>query len=398
MVTAVISAVRPLLATALIALVALAMTAPAPAQAPVGQVSIATSDEYAELVKTLPIGRREGQKRRVVMNVPPKRLGSLQDGDRLDVQSEFEVTVCLKPNPLHPGPGFPCIGDIYGYNPAVDARIVLAPSDDASSPARTLAIPGAHDDLRCTQDQPHRNHHCVLTLREGRLDVDESRLPCQPNRCHLNLVVTAHHPSAGRGEKVVVGSNSRDGEINQKRGRLDAVLLRPGDLDRPPLEVTERRERGAIPIAREGADPIHRVVYSLRLPDLKQGEKLVAEGKVEARIGQHPYSVLQTTHMTLASSPTDLEPDRLSNHTTGIDAEMGKRNGFNCTQGESAHRDPCTARKIGVVQVKNSARRPVFLNLIVGMSAKFPGEKWRAGDEAKILDKGFVEVRRYPAN
>jgi hypothetical protein len=142
-----------------------------PAPAGAGDLRAATVDEHPELVKTLPIARRAGGERRVVMSIGPDKLGALESGDRLEATAEFEVTVCLKPDPDHPGDGYPCIGDSYGYDPHIDARLVLGRSADARAPEQTVAVSDRHV-LTCRQTQPN----LFLKLVRRRLASCLSRL------------------------------------------------------------------------------------------------------------------------------------------------------------------------------------------------------------------------------
>jgi hypothetical protein len=63
-----------------------------------------------------------------VMSLSADKVGDLEDGDRLEDRADVEVTVCLNPNPRHPGANNKCVGKTYGYNPTVRAWLVLGPS------------------------------------------------------------------------------------------------------------------------------------------------------------------------------------------------------------------------------------------------------------------------------
>src|SRR5688572_16054587 len=91
-----------------------------------GSARVAAVNKTAELIKVLPVGKSAGDKKQVVMSMPAWKLGDLQNGDRLEATTEFEVTICLKPDPGWPG--FPCVGTVYGYSPTIAAQIVIGPS------------------------------------------------------------------------------------------------------------------------------------------------------------------------------------------------------------------------------------------------------------------------------
>jgi hypothetical protein len=384
--------------TALLALicgVGVLAAAPAEAQAPTGDARVSATGKHAELVERLPIGRKPDAKRRVIFSIPPSRLGAIAAGDRVEGMGDFEVTVCLKPDPDHDGDPYPCVGRVYGYNPLIKARVVLAPSATTTGIDRTMPVTSARK-LRCSQTQPNRNHHCVLAIPAEGEDIPSTRdLPCAPASCYLNLVASASHQDARKGEVVVVGSNSESGTIEQNRGRLSGVLLHPGNMARPEPLIQERRRLGLLPIGSRSSDIQSRVLYSLELPRLRAGEGLVADGKAIASIGGHRYSAFTSAEMVLASSPSAKEPDRESNRVTGVESSIGRRNGFNCTQGSSAHPTPCVFRKVGIIKVIEDASGPLYLNLVVGMRAQFLDQAWDLGDVAQVQRGGRIKVYRY---
>ena len=137
-----------------------------------------TSTEYgkAERVKTLPITKQPWQQTRSVMSLGPERVGELLAGDRIKAAGDFEVTICLKADPRHPGGGQPCVGDIYSYNPTIRAQLVLAPTATATGSSQTKAISKTKT-LTCRQDHPVRNHHCVVSIPWSGMKVGD---PSQP--------------------------------------------------------------------------------------------------------------------------------------------------------------------------------------------------------------------------
>ncbi len=367
----------------------------APAEAPTGAVHVATSTDHPELTKTIPVAGRRGAQKRVVMTIGPDKLGDLARGDRLEVDSEVEVSTCLKHNRLDPGPGFPCVGRTYGYDPRIDAQIVLASDSSATGGDKTLPV-SRNEGLSCKQKQPNRNHHCVIAIGGEGIDIgDTSALPCDPGSCHLNLVMSASHHGAKKGQKVVIGANARGGAIKQDKGRLDAVRLRPGDQARPaPLE-TRDPSHSHIPIVGHGKSPKQQVVYSIPLPNLREGEKLVVEGKLVAKLA-NPYSAFTTTDVILATGPNSADHGGLPHHVAGHGSEIGRSNAFNCTPGPSAFSNPCTARKFGVAEITHDSPKTLYLNLTTGMAVEFPPGRFHRGDRAKVLDRGMLSVTRYP--
>lgn len=356
-----------------------------------GTVRVATTGDDSELVKTIPIGRRKGVKKRVAMSLPPAKLGALRDGDGLEATAEIEVSVCLKPNRLH-GSDRSCIGRMYGYDPAVIAELVLADGAGATAGVRL-----GRTRLTCTQSQPHRNHHCVLVIGNGGMTVtDASKLPCAPANCHVNLVLSAHDTKAKPGHRLVVGSAS-SGRVKGDKGRVNAVRYRPGNQARVQPIVSRAPMRSRLPIARQGGEPKRKALYSVALRNLRHGEQLVIEGKAVASIGRHPYNAFQTTTLVLSEKRGSDSRKGWPTRVADLNGQAGEGNGFNCTLGRSAHPNPCTARKVGVLEITRDSPKTLYLNLVAGMAAQADfHDRHRKSDKAKVLDRGYLRVYRYP--
>ena len=362
-------------------------------RAATGTVRTGTTGNDSELTKAIPIGRRAGAKQRVMMSLEQANLGDLRDGDVLAATAEVEVSVCLKPNELH-GSNRPCIGRTYGYNPGVRAELVLAGGGRA-----TRGLPLGEDKLTCTQTQPDRNHHCVLVIDDGAVAIeDASALPCNAETCHVNLVLSAHDKNAKRSDKLVVGSDSDGKVVNGDKGRVNFTRYRPGNEERVEPTVTRARVRPTLAIAGEDADPQEQAIYSVELPDLKLGEQLVIDGKMAAKIGRYPYQVFQTTSLVLSEGRDSASREGWPERAGDLNGQIAEANGFNCTQGKSAHDDPCVAHKVGVLEITRDSPQTLYVNLTAGMRAQGDFEnRHRARDAAKILQEGFLRVYRYPA-
>jgi hypothetical protein len=362
-----------------------------------GTVRTGTTGNDSELLKTIPISRRKDDKRRVVMSLQPGNLGDLRDGDRLEATAEVEVSVCLKPNELH-GSTRPCIGKTYGYDPTVIAELVLADGAKATGGGRTLLL--GRQKLTCRQSQPNRNHHCVLVIDDGLAAIDDaSRLPCNSQTCHINLVLSAHDHNAGPGERLVVGADSGGKAVNGDKGRVNFSRYRPdGPKGEAPL-VSEARLRPVLPIAGEGAKVTERAVYSVELGDLRLGEQLVIDGKLVTAIGNHAYNAFQTTGIVLSANPKSASREGWPERVGDLNGQIAEANGFNCTQGESAHESPCVARKVGVLEITRDSPKTLYVNLVAGMSAQADfNNRHRSSDVAEVLTQGFLRVYRYSAD
>ena len=361
-----------------------------------GTVRTATTGNDSELVKTIPISRRKGAKSRVVMSLDPDALGSLRDGDRLDATAEVEISVCLKPNANH-GSTRPCIGRTYGYDPTVSAELVLAPGPSATGGANTVSL--GSEKLTCAQGQPNRNHHCVLVIDHAGVTVgDASNLPCDPDTCHLNLLLNAHDSKAKAADELVVGADAGGKTVNGDKGRVNLIRYRPGDRGQEQPLVSEARRVTKLPIAPETAPTEDRSIYSVELGDLRAGEQLVIDARMVAKIGQHPYNVFQSTGIVLSENPDSASREGWPERVGDLNGQIAEANGFNCTQGSSAHDDPCVARKVGVLEVTRDSPKTLYVNLVAGMAAQLYGDRHQNGDTAKIVDDGFLRVYRYPAD
>lgn len=59
----------------------------------VPKVLVRTSGSHSELIKTIPITRTAGARKSVVMSLNPRRLPDLEQGDKLKVTAEAQVTL-----------------------------------------------------------------------------------------------------------------------------------------------------------------------------------------------------------------------------------------------------------------------------------------------------------------
>jgi hypothetical protein len=368
---------------------------PATAQGPGGSVRVSATGARAELVKTIPITRRKADKPRVVMSLDAEKMGSLEDGDRLEATADVEVSVCLKPNPRHPGANNRCVGKRYGYNPTVRAQLVLGPSGSSMGAGSTVPVSGT-ESLRCTQRLPNRNHHCVLVIDDGRLRIDDAQaLPCSPSDCHVNLVMSAGNRDAKPGNKLVIGADSgASGRVVGDKGMINVARFRPGTLKKED-PVEGNRSRSRLPIAGSiGGHEKKKVLYTARIQDPRAGEQMIVDGAVFARISHLRYNAFLTTTVVLGENKSSTRNSAPVNATRSK-GRITRGNGFNCTQGRSAHRSPCVARKVGVIEFLENVNRTLYVN-VIGGSAALPEERHRPGDKAKILKKGYLHVYRFP--
>jgi hypothetical protein len=354
------------------------MVAPATA-AERDRVRVSTTGNNSELVDRIPITKRSGVGRRVVMSLGPDRLHTLRSGDRLRVSSEVQLTVnCDVKSPR-------CVGPIYHYNPKARVELRLAHSRGAAG-GKLLAPPKR---IVCRQRLPRREHHCVIVFTKADLNIGTLRsLPCRPDRCFVNLVIDAYSSHAGRGDVLLVGGNRPDGSIPQDRGRVNAIVFSPGNGDYPKPLRSDARVRGALPL-----DLKPRVVYSQRLGRVRAGDQLEVTAAVFTSIRHLPYSAVTTTRVILAERRRATHSGALARRLGG-GGEITESNGYNCTLNKPA----CISRKAGVLRITRDARsgghlRPVYVNVVLTVGPK--RRRARKGDRQRVLKRGGLEVTRY---
>ena len=102
---------------------------------------------------------------------------------------------------------------------------------------------------------------------------------------------------------------------------------------------------------------------------------------------------LRTAASSVAGSPGSVKPDgSILEPSPRISADNG------CTQGPSAHRNPCVSEKSGVISVKKSSKKTWFVNFVVSQEASDVSTKasrWRSSDLVSISGSGVIRARGY---
>jgi hypothetical protein len=363
------------------------------AKPPRGSVRFATTGDYSEIRRAVPIARRKWAKKRVVMSLGPGALPTWHRHDIIRTSAEVQVTTtCIEF-------GTPrCIGRHYGFSPREDARIVLANRREETGGKDAKVIAETHS-LRCHQQRPHRNHHCVLVFPPEPTEIRyPHRLPCRPSTCHLNLVLEADHPHARDGQLVLVGADRPNGTVRQDKGRLNAVALHKRVPPAKRLKTGKRRSR-SLPIAPSGKSG-RRVIYSQRINNLKKGDVLEASARDLVTISSLPYPSFVGTDLILTHGPHAVSPTGIARGAVSGHGHLTEANGFNCTHGPSAYRSPCRTTKAGAARIRHTiARRghsiPLYLNVVCAGKAKRAVPS--PSDRMRVLSRGSLVVRRYRA-
>ena len=344
---------------------------------------IATSGDNSETRKTVPI-TRQPSKGRVVMSMNPSRLPDLEAGDRLVVTSETQVTLdCVTRQPR-------CTSSPYEYDVALRAHLVLASGAEATGGGNSVRL-SADKRHTCLGRYPHREHHCVITFAKAGTRIGSDGTPCPPADCRINVVLSASNPNAGPGDVLVIGGTPPSGEITQDRGRVNAIVLRPGDQPLPRPETTQNRRRAGIPF-----DEQFRVVFSKRLGGLDAKDGLAAEAESFMEVRHLPHDARASAQLVLADSPGAIRPSAFVRRVVEGGGQMSEANGFNCGK----PRSPCRTHKVGVARLVEDARNgqgrpvPLFVNLIMASEAKHD-VGFDPNDHAKILPRGGIKVLRF---
>lgn len=350
-----------------------------------------SSGSYADQVKTIPITRKPGQKTRSVLSLGPTRLGELPVGGAIEGASDVELTICIRPNPNHPGRGQPCVGRYYDFNPRFTARLVVSRSARSAS---THSLPvGPPKRFTCTEKAGRRTRHCVQQLGFSTARIDE-RVKSFCTSCHLNLLVTAYHPQARKGQRVVVGTSDDRKRIRQGRSQLTAIVYPSEAAQRPRRSSLSRRPLVARPpVAAHGQSFRERVVYSQRIEDAKRGDQLVVEARPTVANGHLPYPTRAHYWIVASKHRRGTEQTKRLVEQPG---DVAVANGFTCTRVRSAHQSPCPAIKTGVISVDRPGT--FFVNLVIGQDARGVApqyRKWRRSHRTRMLRSGFMRVRSF---
>jgi hypothetical protein len=338
----------------------------------------------------VPIASRAGAGRRVAMSL---RLPALRPGERLRLFGEVQVsTTCSRDRRSS------CIGRPYEYNPELSARLLIADRPTAVGGHRTRRV-GAARRVVCHQRTPNRNHHCVLAFAPRAMRVGQALAHHCRNRCYANLALAAHNWKARPRQVVVLGADRPSGRVAQGQSRLNAVVV-----PRRASHGTVRRRDNApsrrrLPTRPRGGRRA-RVLYSVKLPKVHRGDRIIAMAAARLGIGRLPYNAYLHSQLVLAPGRRATGPGRATAHSAILGGALTPANGFNCTHGRSGYRTPCRLRKAGMTVIRRVPRAhghrvPLFVNFVAGAKALLKRPK--AHDAARVLGGGHLRVLRLRA-
>jgi hypothetical protein len=189
----------------------------------------------------------------------------------------------------------------------------------------------------------------------------------------------------------MIGGQRPNGHIPQDRGRV--IAIRYGDAVPSQFRArsTSERLRSAL-----RPDFRRRVVYSLRLDGLRDGEQLGVGAEITLDISHLRYALRDSTRLILADSPRATRQSAFVKHRALTRGEISENNGSNCTQDERL----CTTRKVGVIELRRDALTnagnevPLYVNLVTVVGPKAAEAHRR--DRALVRRSGYVRVTRFP--
>jgi hypothetical protein len=203
--------------------------------------------------------------------------------------------------------------------------------------------------------------------RFGRL----KRLPCHPDRCYVNLLVSAHNRKAKSGNFVVLGGDKPDGSLEQDKGRV--TVLQADERVRAPAVFTNAGLlHHRLPLTIADSDK-RKIVYAMPIPAPKEGEVLAFDVKFVSAISALPFNTFVTSRVILTTGPFRTQPKGYAKDAVKFNGQATEANGFDCTLGPSGYANPCITHKTGAIRFKRDIvhRRSgtpatLWLNVIAG--------------------------------
>jgi hypothetical protein len=273
------------------------------------------------------------------------------------------------------------MGTPYTYAPRIQAVLLLAADLDATAhqEGRAHSIKKT-DVLECT----HEHHHEVITIK-GEYRVPETGVPWQGPR-HINVALSAAHPSAARGNVLLIGENEPTPTVDQDTGGIRVLRLRPGDQPEVAAVHETRLRAVGVPVAKRST-----VILSRKFEGLVRGEQLFVHGRLITDARHTGYPTRVSTELVLADQRKDTDPDEEAKRVATWNGHISKPNGFNCLPDEGLRR----SAKFGMLEVQHDATKDLYVNLVAVSSRPFtlPHE---TGDDLPVEEGSFLEVTRYP--
>lgn len=335
------------------------------------KVLVCSTAKPSERIKTLAITPRAGADRRIAMRLGPDEAGysplpDLLPGDELKLLIELEVTTdCFKPEQGD------CVRQPYRYSPRVRARVLLADNPTARKTGRSELV---HNETAIVTQAEH--HHVFVF--EPHLVVPGN---WKARTSYVIVTLDAHYRNANPNQVLLVGANEK-GRVEQDKGRINVVRLRPGDDPWPAADMTRTLRTRSLPLTKE-----KRVVCSLPLERLRKDEQLAIGALVEGSAKALPYKARISTRLVLADSPSETDTGRAARKLDpAFKGEISEHNGTNVMPRETK-RMPT----VGVLRVARNAAQRHHVNLVCEGADPVLDRT----DKAVSLVRGSLAVTRY---
>ncbi len=326
-------------------------------------VKAASTGNHSELVSKIEIkGKPKGWTR--VMELKKSRVPSFIEGDKLRVSAELGVTTDCTHSASR------CTGKPYTYDPRVDTKVVLA------SGGRDVTL--ASDTSRCQQKPNDRQHHCIIPFHGLNATGAAQQLNCAGGGCRVEVLARSYNSKAGSGDVLIIGGQQEDGTLSGDKGRINAIRLR-GEPEAKSRHA-KLQDKSVPP------DLKRRVIISLRLNRLEEGDVIEGWADIHAEVSHLSYAALVGSEIVLAEKPNKIHGGKFVKRITNLGGELTETAGTNCTQSQT----PCPVFRTGVLTMHGDSAQggnpvPLFLNLVVRTNNKQqssdPGDQIRFKDD-----------------
>ena len=188
---------------------------------------------------------------------------------------------------------------------------------------------------------------------------------------------------------LLIGQNEppEDGKPASVKGGMGKQRRRYRGPEEPPSKL---RPADAIQNSHLRVPKGHpKVVYSLRLANVKKDEQLVLAAKLEVH-NSHSYPVRVATQVILSHECTGIEPlHGDARELASFYGEIGKYNGTNAMP-----RSSYTTRKFGTLRILKDAKPPLFVNLVA--SCGDPEGQGKKSDTIKVEPGPLSQYPPFP--
>jgi hypothetical protein len=145
-----------------------------------------------------------------------------------------------------------------------------------------------------------------------------------------------------------------------------------------------------------------RVIHSVEIPAARRGDVLAFDASYLANIDDLPFNAFIGGRVIVADSPVATVPTGIGKEVSLSRGDATEGNGFNCTQGRSGYRSPCTVVKAGATRITRNAVDeqgqpvPLYINLVGAAAPKLTVDL-QPDDLVTVSPVSGLRVLRYAA-